>query len=540
MELIIFLLILLFLISGSAILTVNTINPVHSVFFLILCFLFVSLLFFLLRNEFLAIMIIIIYIGAIAVLFLFVIMMIDIKLIELYSTMLNYIPIGIFLLIFLCSQFIFFFNFFDFLIFTKNNVYYIDWLNFFIFNFNNIHLLGLFLYTYYFLAFLFCSLLLFIATIGAILLTFISFKQTNYIYIRKYECISYQYFIDYKNNIFIKNMFIFFTPSIIGFKAPATPIMEGIIDLHNYIFFYLILVFIVVLWMYCYILYNFYLIPTFFYDFSIIEDEYYSNNESYSLNFLKKILLYFGLSSEYFDKIKEDDILKEQVSEFLFQKFKIFLYVQAVNRQIDILQTRKIREHMLIEIIWTIIPSIILILIAIPSFALLYAMDEVISPKLTVKAIGYQWFWSYEYAHVYDIIEYNYLKDCLGYTNRYYRDAVIYDSIMLTDSELLKGYHRLLEVDRQLILPVKTHIRIMVTGADVIHSWAVPSFGIKIDAVPGRMSQVGVYVKHEGVFYGQCSELCGVNHGFMPIVVKVVSYDNFLMWYRKVETIWLN
>jgi cytochrome c oxidase subunit 2 len=250
--------------------------------------------------------------------------------------------------------------------------------------------------------------------------------------------------------------------------------------------------------------------------------------------------LKIGLTNEFFKKIEMNDEVKEEISIILLKNFKNYLSNKAVNRHFDILQTRKIREHMLIEIIWTIVPSIILILIAIPSFALLYAMDEVTDPKLTVKAIGYQWFWGYEYAHAYDIIEYNYLKDSLGYTTRYYRDALIYDSVMLTDSELLTGYHRLLEVDRQLILPVNTHIRIMITGADVIHSWAVPSFGIKVDAVPGRMSQVGVFVKHEGVFYGQCSELCGVNHGFMPIVVKVVSYDNFLTWYRKVETIWLN
>jgi cytochrome c oxidase subunit 2 len=483
-------------------------------------------------------MVVIIYIGAIAVLFLFVIMMIDIKLIELYSNVINYIPVGIFLLVILISQFICIFNFFDFIFIYDLNTYYVDWLNFFVVKLTNIHVLGLFLYTYYFLAFIMCSFLLFIATIGSILLTFISFKNTSYVYSRRYENISYQYFVNYNNNVFLyKNMFIFFMPSIIGFKAPVTPIMEGIIDLHNYIFFYLILVFIVVLWMYCYILYNFYIIPTFFYDFSIQQQK---DSDSFFITFLKKQLLYFGLNKQYLSKIELDDELKFKISNLLFENFKSYLYSKAVNRHFDILQTRKIREHMLIEIIWTIIPSIILVLIAIPSFALLYAMDEVIDPKLTVKAIGYQWFWSYEYAHAYDVVEYNYLKDCLGYSNRYYRDSLIYDSVMLTDAELVKGYHRLLEVDRQLILPVKTHVRIMITGADVIHSWAVPSFGIKVDAVPGRMSQVGLFVKHEGVFYGQCSELCGVNHGFMPIVVKVVSYDNFLAWYRKVETIWLN
>lgn len=331
-------------------------------------------------------------------------------------------------------------------------------------------------------------------------------------------------------------MFLFFVPSIIGFKAPATPIMEGIIDLHNYIFFYLILVFIVVFWMYCYILFSFYVVPTLYYDFVVS----LSDSDSRFVKILKKILLYFGLKRKvYQDLLISNDLIEiENISAYLLMIFKNNLKFKAYSRQIEILETRKINEHTLIEIIWTVIPSLILVCIAIPSFSLLYAMDEIIDPKLTVKAIGYQWFWSYEYAHSFDVVEFSYLKDSLNYSNRFYRDSLIYDSVMLTEEELGFGFHRLLDVDRQLVLPVRTHIRLMITGADVIHSWAVPSFGIKVDAVPGRMSQIGAFVKHEGVFYGQCSELCGVNHGFMPIVVKVVSYENFLAWYRNVDVIW--
>jgi len=359
-------------------------------------------------------------------------------------------------------------------------------------------------------------------------------------------------------------MFIYFSPSIIGFKAPATPIMEGIIDLHNYIFIYLILVFIVVLWMYCYILFSFYIIPTFLYDLSVAGDHYFHNNFTFycyrvMIRFLvyvfvkKEILIELdaelnsGINKktlkpftffEYYEKAALNLTAHNKIENELLKDLLSGFFLKANLRHADILETRKITEHTLIEIIWTIIPSIILILIAVPSFALLYAMDEIIDPKLTVKAIGYQWFWSYEYAHAYDYIDFNYKTDNLGYNLRVFRDALIYDSVMLTESELIIGYHRLLEVDRQLILPVRTHIRLMITGADVIHSWAVPSFGIKVDAVPGRMSQIGVFIKYEGVFYGQCSELCGVNHGFMPIVVKVIGYDKFLMWYRNVEIIW--
>jgi cytochrome c oxidase subunit 2 len=322
--------------------------------------------------------------------------------------------------------------------------------------------------------------------------------------------------------------------NIIGFKSPATPVMEGIIDLHNYIFFYLIVVFIVVFWMYCAIIYHFYIIPTFFYDLS--QTPYYKCGRLHK--FIISVITPFVMDRDVYKFVKTDSLFLKIANMYVDEVLKKYLYIIATERHKEIMETRKITEFMLLEIIWTIIPTIILVLIAIPSFSLLYAMDEVIDPKLTVKIIGYQWFWTYEYSHAFDVLEFNYLKDALGYTNRFYRDALIYDSVMLTEDELQIGYHRLLEVDRQLILPVRTHIRLMITAGDVIHSWAVPAFGIKVDAVPGRMNQVGVFIQYDGVFYGQCSELCGVNHGFMPIVVKAVSYDKFLTWYRNVETFW--
>lgn len=200
--------------------------------------------------------------------------------------------------------------------------------------------------------------------------------------------------------------------------------------------------------------------------------------------------------------------------------------------------TRKITENAIIELVWTIIPSFILILIAVPSFALLYAMDEIIDPRLTVKALGYQWFWNYEYAETKDELLFNEKTDFLGYNIYEYRNYLNYDSVMYNEEDLPFGYHRLLDVDHQMILPINIHIRLMVTAGDVIHSFAVPSLGIKIDAVPGRMNQVGIYIKRSGIFYGQCSELCGVNHGFMPIVVKAVSYSNFLKWYYNRDIFW--
>ena len=167
-----------------------------------------------------------------------------------------------------------------------------------------------------------------------------------------------------------------------------------------------------------------------------------------------------------------------------------------------------------IEIIWTITPSIILMVIAIPSFALLYSIDEVIDPAVTLKVIGHQWYWSYEYSDY---------SDQKG-------NAISFDSYMVSDDDLQKGQIRLLEVDQRVVLPTNTHIRALVTAADVLHSWAIPSLGVKMDGCPGRLNQVSLFIKRPGTFFGQCSELCGVQHGFMPIVVEAVSIEDYIQW----------
>ena len=174
----------------------------------------------------------------------------------------------------------------------------------------------------------------------------------------------------------------------------------------------------------------------------------------------------------------------------------------------------KVVHGMTIELIWTIVPSLILIFIAIPSFALLYSMDEVIDPAITLKVIGHQWYWSYEYS------DYNTSEE----------DTIAFDSYMIAEDDLELGQIRLLEVDNRVILPVNTHIRVLLTSTDVIHAWAIPSLGIKCDAYPGRLNQVNTFIKREGIFHGQCSELCGVNHGFMPIVVEAVSLQDYVSW----------
>jgi cytochrome c oxidase subunit 2 len=179
-----------------------------------------------------------------------------------------------------------------------------------------------------------------------------------------------------------------------------------------------------------------------------------------------------------------------------------------------------------IEIIWTITPSIILMIIAIPSFALLYSMDEIIDPSVTLKVIGHQWFWTYEYS---------------DYSNENNEKSIVFDSYMITEEDLQKGQLRLLEVDNPVVLPVKTHIRVLVTSADVLHCWAIPSLAVKIDACPGRLNQISLFIKREGTFYGQCSELCGINHGFMPIMIDCVSIERYIKWiFFQIESeIWL-
>jgi len=185
----------------------------------------------------------------------------------------------------------------------------------------------------------------------------------------------------------------------------------------------------------------------------------------------------------------------------------IFVYSNTKN-----ITPSKIVHGTLIEIIWTIIPAVVLFFVAIPSFALLYSMDEMIDPQITIKAVGHQWYWHYEYYD--ESIE----------TNKSINAKFInFESYLLPQSELSSTDIRLLSVTRTLLLPIKTHVRLLVTSADVLHSWAVPSFGVKVDACPGRLNQTSIYIKRVGNYFGQCSEICGVNHGFMPIAVEAVN-----------------
>lgn len=228
-------------------------------------------------------------------------------------------------------------------------------------------------------------------------------------------------------------------PWQLGFQDGASPIFEGIVELHDTVFFYLLLVTFAVTWMFSVILYKF-------------------NSDSIPMKYSN--------------------------------------------------------HGTLIEVIWTVTPALILVAIAFPSFKLLYLMDEVISPTRTIKVSGHQWYWNYEYS--------DFVQEA--------GEPIEFDSYRLPDSDLQVGDLRLLDVDNRLVVPTDTTIRFIITGKDVIHDFAVPSLGLKIDAIPGRLNQVSTIIQREGLYYGQCSELCGVGHGFMPIVVEAVSHDNYLRW----------
>jgi cytochrome c oxidase subunit 2 len=169
----------------------------------------------------------------------------------------------------------------------------------------------------------------------------------------------------------------------------------------------------------------------------------------------------------------------------------------------------KTTHNTMIEMLWTVVPVIILVVIAVPSFKLLYMQDVIPKADLTIKATGSQWYWSYEYPD---------------------HGKFEFDSNMIPDDELKPGQKRLLETDNSVVVPVNATVRVLVAAGDVLHSWAVPAFGVKIDAVPGRLNQTWFKATREGTYYGQCSELCGVNHGFMPIQIEVVSQAKFDIW----------
>jgi len=289
-------------------------------------------------------------------------------------------------------------------------------------------------------------------------------------------------------------------PNQLSFQDPATRLMEGIINFHHDLMFYIIVISVLVLYM------------------------------------LLRIVYVFGYENPTY-------------AQFVGDNSKYY---------------RSLTHNMLLEVIWTAIPSVILINIAGPSLGLLYASEEIHIPEITVKIIGNQWYWSYEISHVVtqtielpdefklvgdvkDLYPFFDMAtggktlqvttsetDINGMHRVFEVDAlhsVKFDSVMKQTDDMKLGGLRNLTVDNPLVLPINTPIKLIITSNDVIHSWAIPSFGIKVDAIPGRLNTVDLTIMRTGFFTGQCSELCGTNHGFMPInVIAVTNMDVWTQW----------
>lgn len=176
-------------------------------------------------------------------------------------------------------------------------------------------------------------------------------------------------------------------------------------------------------------------------------------------------------------------------------------------------QPSRTSHNTLLEVLWTGIPVLILVVIAVPSFKLLYYADVVVDPEITIKTTGHQWYWSYEYPD----------------------DGLFFDAIMVEDADLEADQPRLLATDTHVVVPTGKRIRLLVTASDVIHAWTIPAFGVKVDAIPGRVNEIWFEVQREGVYYGQCSELCGIRHAFMPIVVEAVSPEAYEAWLEETK-----
>tara|TARA_B100001142_G_scaffold316896_1_gene357198 strand:- start:3241 stop:4056 length:816 start_codon:yes stop_codon:yes gene_type:complete len=168
----------------------------------------------------------------------------------------------------------------------------------------------------------------------------------------------------------------------------------------------------------------------------------------------------------------------------------------------------KTTHNFAVEVLWTLIPCLILVVMAVPSFKILYKQDTIPKAEITIKAVGYQWYWGYEYPD----------------------ENIIFDSYMIRDEDLKEGQPRLLAVDNEVVVPVNKVVKVLITANDVLHAWALPSFGVKRDAIPGRINETWFKAEKVGTYYGQCSELCGIQHAFMPIMVRVVTEEEYIEW----------
>jgi len=349
--------------------------------------------------------------------------------------------------------------------------------------------------------------------------------------------------------LFVYKMYYVLNFSV-SFFDPSSVFAENLIHLYNIVWIVLIFVIFLILVLLIRIIY------LFSWNFSYFSSALYSNFIMISLEYMLSIGLF--LQDEEITDSAIDRLSLVQTNYAGLNTIGLNLWY---NKNVyKFMSVSDISEYRYLEVIWCLLPIGSLLLISIPTFSLIFSLDSSVDPVYTIKVIGRQWYWTYDLDVVInnnivglDSLDIEKLKiddnvekgkqnqvvflrvsDYNKYALRLSDDAkpvsFEFDSNLVFDDDLSKGTHRLLEVDSRLFLPVGVPIRLLITSTDVLHSWAVPSLGIKVDAVPGRLNQFVVEIKRPGVFYGQCSELCGPFHGFMPIVIQAVSLDKFEQW----------
>lgn len=339
----------------------------------------------------------------------------------------------------------------------------------------------------------------------------------------------------------------------LGFIDPSTAFAEALIKLYNFVWFFLIIILSVVILLLTRMLYLF------------------SWNIKYINNFfIKKLVIFCLVSIQTFCILVRQNITVERITIILNRidsNEQLLTIWYELKKEYPFLFLNDMSEYKRLEVIWCVLPAAVLATLIGPSFSLAYSLDPAINPVLTVKVVGHQWYWNYSMDVDIEYVEmsrekfensmlYTELLIKLGTDIDLYKwmianplivsnlvsekmsenFVVDFDSVMILDEDLKEGTHRVLEVDNRLVLPVGLPIRFLITSTDVLHAWAIPAFGLKVDAVPGRLNQFIVEIKKPGVYYGQCSELCGPLHGFMPIVIEAVMFDDFIDWLDKKKT----
>nr|YP_010531322.1 cytochrome c oxidase subunit II [Processina sexmaculata]UXX17581.1 cytochrome c oxidase subunit II [Processina sexmaculata] len=224
-------------------------------------------------------------------------------------------------------------------------------------------------------------------------------------------------------------------------------------------------------------------------------------------------MFWLNMLQDSVSPIMEQLIMFHDHTMMIISMITIMVSYMMINIIMNKYMNRFLLENQMIELLWTIMPSFMLIFIALPSLKILYMMEEMNNPLITIKSIGHQWYWSYQYSDFY---------------------KMELDSYMKSSTNMETSTFRLLDVDNRIALPFLTQTRIIVSSTDVIHSWTIPSLGVKLDALPGRMNQSKIFLTRPGIYYGQCSEICGSNHSFMPITLESVNMNLFIKWLKNI------